>query len=363
MKIKSYDEIYNDMRNYIIAHHDGLTDYNDGGVLNSQIEATAREMAAAYVSCRVGFATGLRMLPYSVFKFAKKEGEKAAVDVVFSRSKPVSYDTNIPAGTIVSTGGLNFLTTETGTILSGDTDSAPIAASAEERGDKYNVSACTITTISSLLPSDVVQVNNPAPATGGENSEDWANYAYRFSDYILGLQRTNNVGFKSGLVNLARSVGIKEHFPPLEGLWNVTLYLEDGSGGMTNDDLAKAKRIIDGNINNNVDGFRAPGIKIQYKTPEIIPIRLGVTLKLKKDINDNNTKNQEDIKSEVKDILRKYINEREIGESVQIDNLTVLLKRFSDLSNVKITLPAEDIIIQESQIARFHSVNIAVVAE
>jgi len=299
-------------------------------------------------------------LPYSVHGFEQKEGVKATADVVFSRSKPFSYDTTIPAGTILDAGGLKFTTVGAGTVPTGATESAPIPVSAADVGDKYNVGIGAIKTIKSVLPADIVAVNNAAAATGGENAEDWAAYVDRFADYIVGLQRTNNTGLKSGIDSLIRSMGMKEHFPPLNGLWNITFYLEDGSGGMTPEDLAEAKRIIDGSIPKNIGGYRAPGINIQYDTPEIIPISVSATVHTERDIA--NEVDQPVVENEVKDELLKYINGRKIGEAVQIDDLTVLLKRLPSLSNVKITLPAADIAIEENQIARYQGADIEVVS-
>jgi hypothetical protein len=351
MEVKSYDEIYNDMKNWIIAHQDKLTDFNDGGVLTSQIEATARELSLAYISCRVGFSSWLRALPYSVFGFEPKNGEKAAVDVVFSRVKPCSFDTNIQKGSIVSAGGLNFLTTETGTILSGAVNSAPIPAIAEELGDKYNVPLSAVKAITSILPSDIVKVNNPSPATGGENAEDWAAYVDRFADFIIGLQRTNSAGYLTGLKNIVRSKGEQEHFPPLDGLWNVTLYLEDGSGGMTNEALAEAKRIIDGNMAKEIGGFRAPGINIQYKTPEKVPITIRATVRTERDVASE--VDQSVVGTQVKEAVQKYINGLKIGQSVCTSDLIIVLKRLPSLSDAHITFPKEDIPILFNQIARY----------
>ena len=286
MEVKSFGQIYSDMRNYIIAHQDKLTDFNDGGVLSSQVEATARELAMLYVRCRVGFSTFLRSLPYSIFGFPMKEGVKASTQVVLSRSKPFSYETPIPAGTIVAAGGLNFLTTQAGAVGAGETDSAPLAASAQEVGGKYNVGIGTIKTIVSTLTADIVTVNNLDPATGGEDAEDWAAYADRFADYIIGLQRTNNSGLLSGLNSghLIRSMTVDEHFPPLDGIFNMTLYLEDGSGSMTPDALSEAQRIIDGNIVKGIGGYRAPGLKVRYLTPGIIPVTTHITVETERDI-------------------------------------------------------------------------------
>ena len=353
MEIKSFDQIYSDMRNYIIAHQDRLTDFNDGGVLASQLEAAAREMAMLYVRCRVGFSSYLRSLPYSVFGFSMKEGVKASTLVVLSRSKPFSYETPIPAGTIVAAGSLNFLTTETGAIPSGEIHSSPLLAVAQNAGDTYNVSAGTVKTIVSTLPADIVTVNNPAPATGGENAEDWAAYMSRFADYIIGLQRTNSSGILSGLNSghLIRSMGIDEHFPPLDGIWNMTFYLEDGSGSMTPEALAEAKRIIDGNLASGIGGYRAPGINVRYLTPEIIPVTTHI--KVTTDIDVANELDESVVANEVVEATRKHINGLKIKESFLVSDLTVVLKRLRFLSNVRVTYPKRDIKIQPDQIARF----------
>ena len=120
MEVKTFDKIYSDMRNYIISHQDKITDFNDGGVLSSQLEAMARELALLYIQCRVGFSSFLRSLPYSIFGFRQEEGARASTQIVLSRSKPFSYETTIPAGTIVAAGSLNFLTSQVGAAASGE---------------------------------------------------------------------------------------------------------------------------------------------------------------------------------------------------------------------------------------------------
>jgi uncharacterized phage protein gp47/JayE len=359
MEIKTFDQIYSDMRNYIIAHQDKLTDFNDGGVLMSQIEATAREMALLYINCRVGFSSYLRSLPYSIFNFSMKEGEKASTEVVLSRSKPFSYETPIPAGTIVAAGTVNFLTTQAASVRSGEKDSLPVSAIAQNVGDRSNVAAGAIKTIVSTLPADIVKVSNPGPATGGENAEDWAAYAARFADFILGLQRTNNTGILTGLTNLVRSMGIVEHFPPINGIWNMTLYLEDGSGSMTPEALAESKRIIDGNIAAAVGGYRAPGINIQYLMPEIVPVTTNIIVTTERDIASE--VDQSVIVNEVKEAVQKFINGKKIGESILISDLIVVLKRLSSLSNVHIPYPEHDIMIIGNQIVRYEDCIVTVV--
>ena len=353
MEVKTFEQIYNDMKKYIIANQDRLTDFNNGSVLSSQIEAHAREMAMLYVKCRVGFSTFLRSLTYSVFGFQMKEGVRASTAVKFSRARPFSHDSPIPAGTVVSAGGIVFLTTEASAIGAGEIDSPLIIASAYEVGDRYNVPAGAIITITSALSADIVRVNNPEAATGGENSEDWAAYTDRFADFILGLQRTNSSGLLSGLNtgHLMRSMSIAEHFPPLDGLWNITIYLEDGSGGMTPEALARAKDIIDGNIIQGIGGYRAPGVNIRYLPPEIVLVSFRITVTM-----ENAITHEIDtpvIANEVAETVRNHINGLKIGESVLLSSLIVVLKRLPSLSNVRPTFPLEDIPIRSNQIARY----------
>jgi hypothetical protein len=387
MEIKTFDKIYDDMRNYIIAHQNKLTDFNDGGVLTSQIEAFAREIAMLYVSCLVGFSSYLRELPYSVFGFPMKNGDPASVRVVFSRAKPSDRVTEIPNGTVVSGGGLNFVITATeeggrkAVIASGATHSQPILARAQKAGDKYNVKKGTIKTIvSGLSPvfdtatgdtveSDIVAVNNPEDATGGTNSEDWAAYIERFADYIVGLQQTNTSGFLTALKDkdIVRSMYVEEHFLPSSSQedgsgnwWNMTLYLEDGSGGMTNEGLAEAKSIIDGDFSKGINGYRAPGINIRYTTPEVVQIKTRVSVETVREVTEG--LDQISIVQEVINEVHKCINKMKIGEPFLRSDLIVLLRRLSSVRNVKIVSPEDDILLHPHQIARYDDCSVTVEA-
>ncbi len=361
MEVKTFHEIRDAMRNYIVSHQDRITDFNDGSVIESQTEAVARELAMLYIRARVGFSSHLRGLPYSVFGFTMKAGVKASVTLVFSRAKAYSNDTTIPAGVIVSSGSLRFLTTEAGTVKAGETASNEITASAEDVGEKYNVGAASIKTIVSTLPADIVEVKNPDAATGGADSEDWSAYIARFSEYILGLSRTNGFGFQSALTssNLARSISIIEHFPPADGLWNMTVYLEDGSGGMTNEALAQAKTIIDGDGTKENGGFRAPGVNIRYLTPEKVPVSVAVEVTAERDVVNEIAESA--ITSEVAEAVKKFINSYKIGIPLILSDLIVELKRIQYLFDVEIHLPADNIPISDSQIARFESCDVKVV--
>jgi uncharacterized phage protein gp47/JayE len=348
------------MINYIISHQDKLTDFNEGTVLGSQIEAVARELALIYIRCRVGFSSYLRSLPYSVFGFTRKEGLKASANLVFSRAKPYSYETAIPVGCVAAAGGLKFFTTEAGAVPSGAKDSWAITAIAEAVGEEYNVGPQSIKTLITSLPADIVSVNNEAAATGGISEESWQDYVARFADYILGLQRTNEAGFRTALTAayVVRSLSMVEHFPPIDGIWNVTVYLDDGSGGIS--DLGKelVKEMIDGDGTPSNGGYRAPGINIRYLSPEKEFIDLAIDSTTTQDVT-----NEIDVSVVISDVQKKtkeFIDGLKIGESLILSDLIVVLRGISYLDDVKIKLPEENIVIAKHKIARFRSCDVTV---
>jgi hypothetical protein len=362
MDIKTFADIYSDIRDYIISHQDKLTDFNHGGVLSSQNEAFSREMEELYIRCRVGFSSFLRGLPYSVFGFEKKPGQRAATTVILSRSKAMSYDSEIPAGTIVSAPGLRFITTDSGRVLSGNIESNEIPAIAEEVGEKYNVGIGIITTIVSTLTSDIVSVHNPNPATGGVSSESWQDYVARFADYIVGLQRTNEAGFRSGLTAgyVVRSLSIIEHFPPIDDIWNMTVYLDDGSGGISELGKELVKKMIDGDGTPSNGGYRAPGINIRYLSPEKEFVDLIIDVTTIQDVT--NEIDESVVITDVQKKTKEFIDGLKIGEGLILSDLIVVLRRIAYLDDVKIKLPEENIGIEKHKIARYRNcvVNVTV---
>jgi uncharacterized phage protein gp47/JayE len=360
MDIKSYDDIYHNIRNYVISHQDELTDFNDGGVLTSQIEAYSREMAELYIRCRVGFSSFLRGLPYSVFGFEQKSGQKASTTLKFHRSKPMSYESPIPEGTIVAASGLKFVTSDSGRVMEGEIESNEIPAIAELAGKEYNIEAGVIGTIVSTLTADIVSVSNTEPATGGADVESWQDYIARFADYILGLQRTNGAGFRDALTRayVVRSLSIVEHFPPIDDIWNMTVYLDDGSGGIS--DLGKdlVKKIIDGDGTPANGGYRAPGINIRYLSPEKEYIDLIIDVTTIQDVT--NEIDESVVISDVRKKAKEFIDGLKIGESLILSDLIVVLRRITYLDDVTIESPEENIIISTATIARYRSCTVNV---
>lgn len=98
-------------------------------------------------------------------------GNKAESKVIFTRTNDAEVletETNIPSGTKVKTSTNKvFITTQDAVIEPGYTTSNAVNVIAENFGYDYQVAANTITIIDSVVPDEVISVNNPTEAIGG----------------------------------------------------------------------------------------------------------------------------------------------------------------------------------------------------
>lgn len=359
MNTKTYKNILQEMKESAIAGGSGLTDFNEGSNVMTIFESVARPLEQAYIDTRNGYANNLRAIPYSVFEFEQKQGQKASVNVVFTRNEALSSISTIAAGTRVSNGNLIFTTTEVATIPAGAVSSNSVGAVAEKVGLEYNVPAETVTTIESSVSAEIVSVNNPYKATGGTDAETQTQMLRRFKTYINGLQGANKYGIEAGVLGIegVRSVGIEEHFPPKSDIYNFTVYVDDGTGRLTDDLRNTVIDRINGNDTEENPGLRAAGINVDVQAAAIIEIHLTVTATIYR-VEEARIRNEINVK------LQEYINGLGIHENVVLSSIIVLLKQITgitDISGLTINEGTDNIIIGVNQIARFSDVEIQVI--
>lgn len=359
MNTKSYNELLEEMKNAAIANGSGITDYNEGSNIMTIFESVARPIEQGYIDTRNGYSNNLRAIPYSVFDFKQKQGQKAGVNVVFTRNAALLTVSTIPVGTRISNGTLVFITTQVATIESGETTSNSVTASAESVGLQYNVAANTITTIESNLSAEIIGVNNPDKATGGTDAETQTQMLRRFKYYVNGLQGSNRYGLMAGVLGLegVRSVGIEEHYPPKSNIYNLTVYVDDGTGRLTTDLRNEVVDKINGDDTEENPGLRAAGINVDVQAAAIIDISIAVTATIYR-VEEARVRNDLSTK------LQEYINGLGIHENVILSSIIVLLKQISgitDISGLTINGNSDNINIGVNQIARFSNVVITIV--
>lgn len=359
MNNKTYKQILRELKTQFASSQNKITDFNDGSVIMCIFEAVSRVIESLYIESREGFRENLRKIPISVFNFKKKEGTKSETNVKFTRNAAMLSPTIIPKGTRVASGDVSFETTVQASIASNETVSPNVPVRSVDIGLKTNVSANTITTLESILPAEVVAVTNEQKAKGGSDAETNADFFERFKVFYNGLQGSNSYGIKSAALNIPeiRSASVVEHFPPQE-TYNATLYVDDGTGGLTQELKDKVSSVVNGDGTEENHGKRAVGIRLRILPATAINITIAVTCNVYRI-------DSELAISEITDALHEEINNLGIGENVLITSIILRLRRFSwikDVSNLTINGSAENIVINDNEIARFLSANVTTVA-
>lgn len=350
--LKQYRDIYDAIKSYIIAHQDRVSDFNAGSVIASQIEAFAREMALSYSESRAGFSEVLTKMPYTIFGLTRNAAQYAIGSVIFSRVATVGAVT-IPERTQVATAGNVLFETTAAAEMAEGTAQVTVAVRAVDIGSVGNVPAGSVTVIVASI-TGVDAVINQAPIGGGVNEETDAQYLSRFRSYLLGLGRSNGWGLISGaLTNPAlRSAAIVEHFPPKSGLYNLTLYLDDGAGTVSAATIAEVAAVIDGDGSVTNPGYRAAGINVEYAAPTAVPVAVVGTVYYNYDVLPD------EAKSLIDTAVTNFLNGHIIGQDVIRAQLQKIILDFPWVLDLDITDPSGNVTISAGQIARAGDVTI-----
>ena len=173
---KHFDEILQQMIDWAVAHTTKITDFNKGSINRAILGAIAILIEEGYYDIMLGWKDSLRYALRTSLNFDRTTGEEATGNVIFSRSTAAPGDITIDIGTIVATAdGVRFITTQVGTISTGNTDSANVSIEAEEVGANGNALANTVIILVSV-PSGVETVDNAAALTGGVDIESDDDY-------------------------------------------------------------------------------------------------------------------------------------------------------------------------------------------
>jgi uncharacterized phage protein gp47/JayE len=352
-EIRRYSEIMQQATANMIARQEKVTDFNPGSIIHTILDTIARLCERIYVAIRQGYNENLQLVPYFVFGFERKQGTYSNGTVQFRRENPLPVRTGIPIKTKVSGAEKKYLTTETGFIEAGAILSNEIKVLAAEIGKDSNVSPLTIDTIETIISSDVIEVTNPFPITGGTDKESDSEYFERFKIYINGLSGTNNYGIINAARNVdgVRSVSAKNHKPLLRNIYNMSIYVDDGSGSATPEIIEAVKLAVEGDGTAIHQGHLAPGVNIRVLPPQTVPIDFVV-------IVDVYRANLTEAVAEIQRLIADYVNSLTIGKAVIKSQVLARITKLSYVRDVKITSQEENIEIGADQIARFNSAEI-----
>ena len=352
--IKPYLAIEEDIRNYIVAHTEKVSDFNEGSIISSEIEAFSRQIEQLYIRARSNYSNYFMNIPFYVFNFPQKTGQYAGGSVVFSRNQAKTEVITFSAGTIVaSDSGLNYITSTTATILSNQTESNQVDIVANKTGKDFNIPANSITTIISTVPG-VDNVSNSVAITGGLDNESPPEYLSRFQTFTKGLAKSNKSGMLTGALSddRVRSASIIEHFPPVDDIYNLTIYIDDGAGNASAGLVADVKAILEGDGTTANPGYKGGGICIRVLAPTKVPVDVVVTLE------SDETVDKDTIKYNVETAITNYINGLGVGENYIQKQLEKKIMEQIGVKDILEISPSANITILTGQIARIGTISV-----
>ena len=349
-EIRRYGDIMQQAVANMVALQDEITDFNPGSIIHTVLDTASRIAEREYVAIRQGYNENLSLVPFSVFKFRRKQGTKANGTAVFKRLKRLPARTIITSSTRIGGVGKEYITTEVGFIEAGELLSNPIKILAIENGAAFNLPSGIIDTIITALPSDVVEVTNDKAVTGGTDIESDAEFDDRFKTFFNGLSGTNIYAIKNAALELdaVRSVSVKNHKPPLKNVFNISVYIDDGSGGATEETIEAVRLAIEGDGTQQNQGHLAPGVNARVLPPQTVPVDFSIIVTVyRADITG--------AEAEVRRIVTEYVNSLTIGKSFIKSDIIARIRALPFSRDVDVVSPVENINIGSDQILRFGS--------
>jgi uncharacterized phage protein gp47/JayE len=239
-------EILRDMVARVVARS-SLAGLTRNSAVYHVLAATADEIAEAYFQLArlrelfsVDRATGsdldARAREIQPGTVTRRQALYASTTVVFSRPGIVGT-IPIPSGTIVgaadAAGVIRYRTTAPGSILAGNTQSAPIPVTAVEAGTRGNVDANMIVRLLSRI-AGVTAVTNPTAVTNGQDRESDADFRARIKAFVRSLSRGTVAALEATAKNARLTDGARVLFAkvfenPFQNGY-VQLYIDDGTG-------------------------------------------------------------------------------------------------------------------------------------
>lgn len=265
---KTFEQIFAQMVAQVVAQSD-LSDVSDTGVVKHILAAAARSDDEQYyqmtlllklfsIDTASGDDLDARAAEIQPAVLTRYQAVAATGQVVFSRNG-TSGTVNIPTGTKVKTSDGQVFTTTTAVSITAASpeqitghgvgrDSTPASVVADEPGEDGNVAAGTIIKFDAR-PAGVDEVTNlNATAYGADKETDDA-FRARLKAYVASLPRSTVQSLESAVLgatdpDTGAQVKFAKAVEDPVNLGNVTLYIDDGTGGAEDQDTATDEVVI-----------------------------------------------------------------------------------------------------------------------
>lgn len=321
---------------YMSAQSGVVSDYNDGSQIRTLSEAIGSVAEIEGVIANALATQAAVNAAYSVFGIIPATAQSSVGSVTFltglgSNPPPVAQNVVIGIGTVVGTsGGVQFQTSETVTLLSGTT-SVSATITAIQPGLTGNVSAGSITTLISSLPYPLF-VTNPAPTTGGANAELPSQTFARLTSKVLSFGLASPVAIANACIgiqvpNSTEAVVFATVYEP----WTVNLasgagfdvYVDNGSGSASSSLLSAVTSVLNGSFSLNESGYRPAGVP--YTVNAVVPVYASVAVSGTTLVANQATL----LQSSISNSITAFFGGNPFGASVSVSDLIAVVSTVS----------------------------------
>lgn len=352
--IKLAPAILQEMVSQFIAAQDQISDLNESSTTYEIFYCVARAIEDIYLKLHIGVGEISAEMAKSLFAFPQKKGAYAAGEITFTLKAAETKDRVFPSGTIVKSAlGKEYKTSESLTIRAGKT-SGTATARALEIGKESNTAGGKINQKPEGMDF-LKNVSNKLPFTGGLDGESDTSFLLRFADYIRGLGGSNDHYYTQKIEALEGVADCKAftYAPPKDisgQLYNLVLYIDDGSGSASKQLIAKAKQVLFGTSSDG--GILTGGIACYIAAAQKMSVDIAAT------IHTDGIVALETTKTQVETAITNYINNLKIGERVIRSSLIEIMHNTDHVVNVELEAPAANQDPKEYQAAKLNSLKL-----
>ena len=361
-QIKNFASIAASMINWLKAGTIKVTDFNQGSIVRTMLEAPAMELEELYLQMVIGLREAIPVSVYNTFGFDKLAAAAAGGTLRFTAPAVAASAIPVPIGTAARVPGktITYITTADASIAVGQTYVDVICA-ADTAGSDGNTGAATITELVASVPG-VSAVTNPQPFVNGREVETDDARLSRFRDYIRTLargtiaavlygaktvQRTDASG---SVIEYVASASLVEPWIAAPGSYPVGLvnvYVHNGAAATSAALVTLAQQTIDGYYQVDgtaVPGWKAAGAKVVVYAATDVPVNVTAAVSVA-----SGYVAAEVVAAAIASV-QVYIQSLPAGASVLLAELIAIVKRdVSGVLNVTMTAPSADVAITNAQ--------------
>lgn len=332
--MKTIDEIYSEMlRNF--TEHTGL-DAGAGGDLAVRFYAVAAQIHALYLQaewtekqCFPQTATGEYLNYHAELRGVERKGAAAAFGVLrFSVGAAASSDLTIPAGTVCMTAGLVRFETMVDAVLAAGESYVDVPAVAVETGAAGNAPAGTILTMA-VAPAGIAACTNPAPFTGGADSEDDDSLRLRVLETYRRLANGANAAFYHQKAMSFDDVAAATVMARARGVGTVDVVIATLSGAPEESLLNEVQAYF--------DSVREIAVDVQVLAPVLQNVDVAVTVKVAENYDSGA------VLEKVRDVLTGWFSGERLGQDVLLAELGAAVFAVDGVENYSFSAPAADV--------------------